>query len=126
LNEEEVKKILERHPEYADLIQYVRPEKTGRRGGYWRVKPYTYFDPHPNQIKPRIALAEVSYENFGSKGFDYSTGKPIPIVAMKVKKRLKGKKFKKPTLEETIKKLEELSIIIAKSYKKRIPKAMVT
>lgn len=115
MDEETYLKLVKEHPEMVDLIHYVRPRK-GRRG-YWRTIPYTYFDPHPNQLKIRIALAETAYKNWGIKGLECYEGKMIPPVAARNAEALKGKKFKKPDVEKTFKKLKKLAKLIALQYK---------
>jgi hypothetical protein len=58
LKKEDVEKLLKEHPEMTVAIQYVNPGKDGR-GGYYRVKPSTYFDPHPNQITTNLTQALI-------------------------------------------------------------------
>jgi hypothetical protein len=109
LNEKEVEEFLKEHPEMAGLVQFVARRLKNGQVGYWRIIPYTYFDPHPNQLKTWIALAETAYKNWGVKGLEHYKGKMIPHVAARNAEALKGKKFKKPTFEETLKKLKRLA-----------------
>jgi len=115
LNEKEVAEFLKEHPEMTGLVQFVARRLKNGRVGYWRTTPYTYFDPHPNQLKTRIALAETAYKNWGAKGLECYEGKMIPPVAARNAEALKGKKFKKPDVEKTFKKLKKLAEIIGKA-----------
>ena len=124
LNQEEFEEFIKEHPEAIKVMHWVRGSK--RQRGYWRVKPYTYKDPTVNQLKTWIALAEVAYRNYGLKGLRVRNNKLMPPIQAKVYDALKGKKFKKPTFEETMRKVKRALKIIAEQHEKRRKKAVVT
>lgn len=122
MNETEYRELLKQHPEMATFIEFVSPNPRAPKG-YYRVIPFTRFDPHPNQLKTMIAFGETAYRSYGMKGLDFSTGKLLPPVAAKIRKELRGKKFRKPTFEETFKKLKKLAKIIGQEIEAKKLKA---
>jgi hypothetical protein len=117
LKPEEFEKFARENPEAARFYQYVE-----RKDGiaYYRLIPYTNYDPTPNMIKMRIALAEAAYRYaYGVKGFEEYKGNVIPKAPAIIGKTLKGIRFKKPDLEKTFKKIERLAKTLAKYYEEK-------
>jgi hypothetical protein len=83
MNVEEKKRLLRKHPEYVNLIHYVKG--SSRQKGYWRVIPYTYSNPTINQLVHRRDFSKIAYNNYGKKGFINDT----PVIAHEIGEAMK-------------------------------------
>ena len=83
MNVEEKERLLREHPEYANLIHYVKG--SSRQKGYWRVIPYTYSNPTINQLAHRRDFSKIAYNNYGKKGSINNT----PVIAHEIRKTMK-------------------------------------
>ena len=92
MDEAQFRELIRRHPEARQYMQYVPPGKDGRRG-YWRVTPYTYFEPKEANMRLRREFALTAIRSFGKRGFRQYKGKITPVVAAEVGKQLSGRRF---------------------------------
>ncbi|RLI47089.1 hypothetical protein DRO61_08365 [Candidatus Bathyarchaeota archaeon] len=119
MNVEEKKRLLREHPEYVNLIHYVKG--SGRQKGYWRVIPYTYFNPTINQLAHRRNFAKIAYNNYGKKGFINDT----PIIAYEIgeeMKRLRRRRGLYPKERELRAKLNKLALTKGICLRIKVPK----
>ena len=95
----EFQAFIEQYPEYERLFEYVR--RTSRMGEHYRFIPETRWSPTQAQLYARLQFTLASYHSYGSKGFDELEGDILPVVAVAVAERMKGKKYttKKPLIE---------------------------
>jgi len=93
----EFQAFIEKHPEYEALFEYVQ----GTREHY-RFIPETRWTPTQAQLYAKLQFALASYHSYGSKGFAELEGEVLPVVAVAVAERMKGKKYaKKEPLTES-------------------------
>lgn len=72
----------------ADL-EYVKPG--GKRGGYYRRKPYTRKSPSEHQAEHRLKFSLISTENYGETGtVPLPDGREITRAAALLGDKLKG------------------------------------
>ena len=116
MNESEVRALLSEHPEMAKYIQYI--PSSYRQRGFYRVKPYTDFNPTKNQLIYRLMLAKTAYNSFGRKGLAEVDGQLMPVAAAQVKKAMKGKKLP-PKPSDALKRLQKLLERIGKTVEAR-------
>lgn len=107
MNREEYIEFIKKYPEAAPFFEYIGPNSRSREG-YYRLIPHTRFEPHENQIKMMLLLAKASYDSYGKKGFKVIDGRPVPIVAAEIGRKLKGVKIAKPKHFEVLRKLAVL------------------
>ena len=116
MNESEIQTLLSEHPEMAKYIQYIPPSY--RQRGYYRIKPYTDFNPAKNQLIYRLLLAKTAYNSYGMKGLAEVNGQLMPVAAAQVKKAMKGKKLP-PKPSDALKRLQKLLERIGKTVEAR-------
>lgn len=74
--------------ELPENLEYVKPEQTGRRGGYFRRKPSR---DSPKQIQHRIDFSKVAYGLFGEQGVTpLEDGRIISKIAIAIGDKLRG------------------------------------
>jgi len=95
----EFQAFIEQYPEYELLFEYVRG--SSRMGEHYRFIPETRWTPTQAQLYARLQFTLASYHSYGSKGFAELEGEILPVVAVAVAERMKGKKYgeKKPLIE---------------------------
>jgi len=96
---EEFQAFIERYPEYEPLFEYV--SASYRQHHHYRFIPETRWSPTQAQLYARLQFTLASYHSYGSKGFAELEGEILPVVAVAVAERMKGKKYgeKKPLIE---------------------------
>jgi len=99
MNVSEFEAFIARYPEYEGLFEYV--SESYRMGEHYRFIPETRWTPTQAQLYARLQFTLASYHSYGSKGFDELEGEILPVVAVAVAKRMKGKKYgeRKPLIE---------------------------
>jgi len=95
----EFQAFIEQYPKYELLFEYVRG--SSRMGEHYRFIPETRWSPTQAQLYARLQFTLASYHSYGSKGFDELEGDVLPVVAVAVAERMKGKKYttEKPLTE---------------------------
>jgi hypothetical protein len=95
----EFQAFIEQYPEYEPLFEYV--SASYRQHHHYRFIPETRWSPTQAQLYARLQFTLASYHSYGSKGFAELEGNSLPVVAVAVAKRMKGKKYteKKPLTE---------------------------
>lgn len=74
--------------ELPENLEYVRPEQTGRRGGYFRKKPRR---DSLKQLKHRVKFSKTAYDQFGTKGTAVlKDGRTIAKIAEIIGDELRG------------------------------------
>ena len=119
MNVEEKGRLLREHPEYANLIHYVKG--SSRQKGYWRVIPYTYSNPTINQLAHRRDFSKIAYNNYGKKGFINDT----PVIAHEIGETMKGitrKRGLSPKERELRAKLNKLALTKGIRLRIKVPK----
>jgi len=119
MNIEEKERLLREHPEYANLIHYVKG--SSRQKGYWRVIPYTYFNPTINQLAHRRDFSKIAYNNYGKKGFINDT----PVIAHEIRetmKRLRRRRGLSPKEHELRANLKNLTLMKGRRLRIKVPK----
>lgn len=96
---EEYEAFIERYPEYEPLFEYV--SASYRQHHHYRFIAETRWSPTQAQLYARLQFTLASYHSYGSKGFAELEGEILPVVAVAVAERMKGKKYtkKKPLTE---------------------------
>lgn len=89
----EFQALIEQYPEYELLFEHVRGSY--RMGEHYRFIPQTRWTPTQAQLYARLQFTLASYHSYGSKGFDELEGEILPVVAVAVAERMKGKKYTK-------------------------------
>jgi len=63
--------------------EWVAPEASGRRGGYWRRIPYTRMDPTKAQVAHRLHFSRIAALTRGLKGTEIlSDGRELSRSAL--------------------------------------------
>jgi len=102
MNETEFQELMRHAPELRPFFQRVVDEKHNRV--FWRR--ITNQDPKLRSkalLESQVTLAETAHSSYGKKGFREG----VPIVAVNVKKALKGKKFTLPKWKRVMLELKE-------------------
>lgn len=74
--------------ELPENVEYVKPEQTGRRGGYFRRKPAR---DSLKQIQHRLNFSKVAYDQFGIKGTSVlKDGRVVSKAARAIGDELRG------------------------------------
>jgi len=69
-------------------LEYVRPEKSGRRAGYFRRRPGR---DSPKQVQHKLKFSRVAYHQFGTKGTAVcNDGRVISRAAEMIGNELRG------------------------------------
>lgn len=84
-----------KYPEFEPIFEYVRGSY--RMAEHYRFIPETRWTPTQAQLYTRLEFTLASYNAYGSKGFDELDGGFLPVVAVAVAKRMRGKKYTKKT-----------------------------
>ena len=119
MNVKEKERLLHEHPEYTNLIHYVKG--SSRQKGYWRVIPYTYSNPTINQLAHRRDFSKIAYNNYGKKGFINDT----PVIAYEIGealKRLKRRRGLSPKERELRAKLKTVASTKGIRLRIKVPK----
>lgn len=100
--------------ELPESLEYVKPEQTGRRGGYFRRKPARN---SPKQVEHRLRFSTVAYDHFGVRGTSaLSDGSRISKAARAIGNKLRGT----GSLQDPRMKEKERLIQVLKSQKTTI------
>ncbi len=79
-------------------LEYVRPEKSGRRAGYFRRRPGR---DSPKQLQHKLKFSTVAYHQFGTKGTAVcNDGRVISRAAEMIGNELRGTGSKDPKEKE--------------------------
>jgi hypothetical protein len=99
MNVSEFEAFVAKYPEYEGLFEYVRGSR--RMGEHYRFIPETRWNPTQAQLFARLEFMLASFHAYGSTGFDELDGEILPVVAVAVAERMRGKKYttKKPLIE---------------------------
>jgi hypothetical protein len=108
MNEQEKNELLFQHPEFHDMIEYVRPSNQSRNG-YWRIKPTHRMNPSRKQLQARQDLAKIAYKNYGAKGFVDG----VPVIAHRI-----GEGMRKKTPRSTRRPLIETVRILSQRFER--------
>jgi len=95
----EFQEFIGQYAEYELLFEYVRG--SSRMDAYYRFIPETRWTPTQAQLYAKLQFTLATYHSYGSKGFAELEGEILPVVAVAVAERMKGKKYgkKKPLIE---------------------------
>lgn len=101
MNVSEFEAFIAKYPEYEGLFEYV--SESYRMGEHYRFIPETRWNPTQAQLFARLEFMLASFHSYGSTGFDELEGRILPVVAVAVAERMKGKKYgeKKPLIESS-------------------------
>jgi hypothetical protein len=126
---EEVLSFLKAHPEMIDEIEVVAGSEKQKR--YFRTKQDNYENPSPAQAEVRAKVGKTAYGHYGERGLRECKTIEMPLVCSHVQEAFKDyephpkpryskkmrervlKAKRKPTFEETMKKLREALMQIA-------------
>ena len=104
MNEAQFQRLCEERPDLAKYFQYVRPGKSGGSGFYRRVSRI-YKDRRARPatlLRSQVAFGEAAQGVYGTKGL---SEEGLPVAASAIKRRLRGKQFRKGKVELAIEKL---------------------
>ena len=122
MNVEEKERLLRKHPEYVNLIHYVKG--SSKQKGYWRVIPYTYSNPTINQLAHRRDFSKIAYNNYGKKGLINDT----PVIAYEIGEAMKGLKRRRglsPKERELRAKFKTLALTKGIHLRIKVPKLIL-
>ncbi len=106
--------------ELPENLEYVRPEQTGRRGGYFRKKPLR---DSPKQRKHRLRFSISAYDLFDTKGtITLKDGRQISNFAQTLGDALSGTGNTKDPIE---KEKEKLIKILTSGTARKVQKAWI-
>lgn len=103
MNVAQFQKLCEQRPDLAKYFHYVRGSRN--QGGYYRRIPPTYYNRRARPatlLRSQIAFGEAAYDVHGTKGL---SEEGLPVAASSIKKRMRGKQFRKSKVELVIEKL---------------------
>jgi len=103
VNEREFARLVQERPDLAPFFMFQRGGKDGRRACYRRI-PRTFRDRRarpPSQLRAQVAFGEAAHDSFGKEGL--SNG--LPVAADAIKKKMRGKQYRKAPWELAIEKL---------------------
>lgn len=104
--DEDFQELMKHRPELRPLFE--RMPKTSRYQAHWRIKAKHKLDRAARSaglLKAQIVLAKVAVKSFGKKGFDENG---VPIVASRIAKEMKGKKYREKKIPEWQKMVERI------------------